>query len=57
MDHGTRARRRITLQDLAGTLGVSKTTVSNAFSRPDQLSPDNFPPTAGDAPTEKDTSR
>ena len=40
MDHGIRARRRITLQDLAGTLGVSKTTVSNAFSRPDQLSPE-----------------
>ena len=40
MNHGTGARRRITLQDLAGTLGVSKTTVSNAFSRPDQLSPE-----------------
>ncbi len=40
MTHGRGARRRITLQDLAGTLGISKTTVSNAFSRPDQLSPE-----------------
>lgn len=31
---------RLTLRDLAGSLGVSKTTVSNAFSRPDQLSPE-----------------
>jgi DNA-binding LacI/PurR family transcriptional regulator len=31
-------RRRLTLADLANQLGVSKTTVSNAFSRPDQLS-------------------
>jgi DNA-binding LacI/PurR family transcriptional regulator len=30
---------RLTLGDLAASLGVSKTTVSNAFSRPDQLSP------------------
>jgi DNA-binding LacI/PurR family transcriptional regulator len=29
---------RLTLGDLAASLGVSKTTVSNAFSRPDQLS-------------------
>jgi DNA-binding LacI/PurR family transcriptional regulator len=36
---GSRARAtRLTLGDLAATLGVSKTTVSNAFSRPDQLS-------------------
>ncbi len=32
-------RDRLTLGDLAASLGVSKTTVSNAFSRPDQLSP------------------
>ena len=31
---------RLTLGDLAASLGVSKTTVSNAFSRPDQLSAD-----------------
>jgi DNA-binding LacI/PurR family transcriptional regulator len=31
-------RRHLTLRDLAASLGVSKTTVSNAFSRPDQLS-------------------
>ncbi len=29
---------RVTLQTLAGDLGVSRATVSNAFSRPDQLS-------------------
>jgi DNA-binding LacI/PurR family transcriptional regulator len=34
------ARTRLTLGDLAASLGVSKTTVSNAFSRPDQLSAD-----------------
>jgi DNA-binding LacI/PurR family transcriptional regulator len=34
------ARTRITLRELAASLGVSKTTVSNAFSRPDQLSPE-----------------
>ena len=28
----------VTLQTLARVLGVSRTTVSNAFSRPDQLS-------------------
>lgn len=39
MTNGRGARRHVTLQDLAGTLGISKTTVSNAFSRPDQLSP------------------
>ena len=33
-------RSRLTLGDLAASLGVSKTTVSNAFSRPDQLSAD-----------------
>lgn len=30
---------RITLQSIADALGVSRMTVSNAFSRPDQLSP------------------
>jgi DNA-binding LacI/PurR family transcriptional regulator len=34
------SRSRLTLGDLAASLGVSKTTVSNAFSRPDQLSAD-----------------
>src|SRR5215211_5204045 len=29
----------VTLQTLADTLGVSRTTVSNAFNRPDQLNP------------------
>ena len=38
MDREPAVRRRITLQHLADTLGVSKTTVSNAFGRPDQLS-------------------
>ena len=32
------ARHPVTLQTLADRLGVSRTTVSNAFSRPDQLS-------------------
>ncbi len=40
MNQEPKPRRRYTLQDLATSLGVSKTTVSNAFSRPDQLSPD-----------------
>jgi DNA-binding LacI/PurR family transcriptional regulator len=31
-------RSQLTIRDLAAQLGVSKTTVSNAFSRPDQLS-------------------
>ena len=31
-------RRRVTLKDLAAATGVSITTASNAFSRPDQLS-------------------
>jgi DNA-binding LacI/PurR family transcriptional regulator len=31
-------RQRVTLQTLADQLGVSRTTASNAFSRPDQLS-------------------
>jgi len=33
-------RQRVTLQTIADRLGVSRTTVSNAFSRPDQLSED-----------------
>lgn len=40
MDQEPKGRRRLTLRDLAESLGVSKTTISNAFSRPDQLSPD-----------------
>jgi DNA-binding LacI/PurR family transcriptional regulator len=34
----TQERRRITLKQIADTLGVSTATVSNAFNRPDQLS-------------------
>src|SRR6202041_276013 len=33
-------RRRATLASLAEELKVSRTTISNAFNRPDQLSPD-----------------
>ena len=40
MDQEPNGRRRLRLRDLAESLGVSKTTISNAFSRPDQLSPD-----------------
>lgn len=36
---GRRARRTATLASLAAELGVSRTTVSNAYNRPDQLSP------------------
>jgi DNA-binding LacI/PurR family transcriptional regulator len=39
MSHELRAQR-LTLKRLAAELGVSRTTVSNAFSRPDQLSAD-----------------
>ena len=31
---------RVTLQTIADALGVSRTTVSNAYNRPDQLAPD-----------------
>jgi DNA-binding LacI/PurR family transcriptional regulator len=34
-----RSRRNATLASLASELGVSRTTVSNAYNRPDQLSP------------------
>jgi DNA-binding LacI/PurR family transcriptional regulator len=33
------AERRVTLETLARELGVSKMTISNAYNRPDQLSP------------------
>jgi DNA-binding LacI/PurR family transcriptional regulator len=36
---GQRSRRTATLASLAAELGVSRTTVSNAYNRPDQLSP------------------
>jgi len=39
-DAMTASRRRITLRHLADELGVSAKTVSNAFTRPDQLSPE-----------------
>jgi DNA-binding LacI/PurR family transcriptional regulator len=32
--------RRATLQTIADALGVSRSTVSNAYNRPDQLAPD-----------------
>lgn len=32
--------RRVTLQTIADALGVSRTTVSNAYNRPDELSPE-----------------
>jgi DNA-binding LacI/PurR family transcriptional regulator len=31
---------RVTLQTIADALGVSRTTVSNAYNRPDQLAPE-----------------
>jgi DNA-binding LacI/PurR family transcriptional regulator len=37
---GQAARRSVTLATLAGELGVSRTTVSNAYNHPDQLSPE-----------------
>ena len=36
---GERNGERVTLQTLADALGVSRTTASNAFNRPDQLNP------------------
>ncbi|HNB44421.1 MAG TPA: LacI family DNA-binding transcriptional regulator, partial [Burkholderiaceae bacterium] len=33
------AGKRLTLLDVAQALGVSRTSVSNAFSRPDRISP------------------
>ena len=33
-------RNRVTLQTIADRLGVSRTTVSNAYNRPDQLAPE-----------------
>src|SRR5262245_26433444 len=38
VDDGYGAMARVTLQTIADRLGVSRMTVSNAFSRPDQLS-------------------
>lgn len=39
MAHRQSPRRTATLASLAAELGVSRTTVSNAYNRPDQLSP------------------
>ncbi|HTK66544.1 MAG TPA: LacI family DNA-binding transcriptional regulator [Pseudonocardia sp.] len=39
MTRSSRLRRPATLASLAAELGVSRTTVSNAYNRPDQLSP------------------
>ena len=39
MAHRQASRRTATLASLAAELGVSRTTVSNAYNRPDQLSP------------------
>lgn len=40
MARSINARRPATLASLAAELGVSRTTVSNAYNRPDQLSPE-----------------
>ncbi|WP_306991720.1 LacI family DNA-binding transcriptional regulator [Amycolatopsis thermophila] len=40
MGRPMRMRRQATLASLAAELGVSRTTVSNAYNRPDQLSPE-----------------
>jgi len=40
MARSTNSRRPATLASLAAELGVSRTTVSNAYNRPDQLSPE-----------------
>ena len=34
------APRRVTLKDVAEAVGVAPSTVSNAYNRPDQLSPE-----------------
>src|SRR6478735_7788693 len=39
MDRPPRTRPPATLASLAAELGISRTTVSNAYNRPDQLSP------------------
>lgn len=39
MERNSRSRPPATLASLAAELGVSRTTVSNAYNRPDQLSP------------------
>src|SRR4249919_1620823 len=40
MSRSPAPRRRATLASLAAELKVSRTTISNAYNRPDQLSPD-----------------
>lgn len=40
MTRSVKSRRPATLASLAAELGVSRTTVSNAYNRPDQLSPE-----------------
>ncbi|MFD1050850.1 LacI family DNA-binding transcriptional regulator, partial [Kibdelosporangium lantanae] len=40
MARSIHVRRPATLASLAAELGVSRTTVSNAYNRPDQLSPE-----------------
>lgn len=40
MSPATSVVRRVTLRDVAARLGVSVATVSNAYNRPDQLSPE-----------------
>jgi DNA-binding LacI/PurR family transcriptional regulator len=40
MERSAKVRRPATLASLAAELGVSRTTVSNAYNRPDQLSPE-----------------
>ncbi|MGH3593832.1 MAG: LacI family DNA-binding transcriptional regulator, partial [Pseudonocardiaceae bacterium] len=40
MARSVRSRRTATMAALAAELGVSRTTVSNAYNRPDQLSPE-----------------
>ncbi|MGB6183031.1 MAG: LacI family transcriptional regulator, partial [Rhodococcus sp. (in: high G+C Gram-positive bacteria)] len=39
MARSTEPRRMTTLASLAAELNISRTTVSNAYNRPDQLSP------------------